>query len=152
MKLEQKLFIQCAWSKLQKQLLVGCYILHRIAHEVYGDQNNGFERLRVCQNEAAKFSKALDEQFGYLIESLQQGNISCLETQQKFTAVLNRLDQLLMSIDFQQTKLPKTILRTVQSGFLQLEPKQIVLTSRDLNPESDERISHTLKGSFINYV
>ena len=119
---------------------------------MYDDQNNGFERLRVCQNEAAKFSKALDEQFGYLIESLQQGNISCLETQQKFTAVLNRLDQLLMSIDFQQTKLPKTMLRTVQSGFLQLKPKQIVLTSRDLNPESDERISHTLEGSFINYV
>ena len=78
-----------------------------------GDLNNGYERLRVCQNEAGKFSKALEEQFGYLIESLLQGKICSLETQQKFTAVFNHLDQLLMSIEFHETKLPKTILRTI---------------------------------------
>ena len=119
---------------------------------MYGDLNNGYERLRVCQNEAAKFSKALEEQFGYLIESLQQGKISYLKTQQKFTAVFNRLDQLLMSIEFQETKLPKTMLKNIQRGFLQLQPRQIVLASRDLNPESDERISLMLKVTFINYV
>ena len=53
--------------------------LFRIAYEVCDDQNNGYEQLRICQNEAGKFSKALANQFDYLVESLQTGKIGYLE-------------------------------------------------------------------------
>jgi hypothetical protein len=53
--------------------------LFSTTHKIYDDQNNGSERLRICQNEAGKFSKALAKQFGYLVESLQTGKICDLE-------------------------------------------------------------------------
>lgn len=53
--------------------------LFRTTHKIYDDQNNSSERLRICQNEAGKFSKALAKQFGYLVESLQTGKICDLE-------------------------------------------------------------------------
>ena len=53
--------------------------LFRTTHKIYDDQDNGCERLRICQNEAGKFSKVLAKQFGYLVESLQTGKICNLE-------------------------------------------------------------------------
>ena len=122
------------------------YILQlpRIVHEVYGDLNNGYERLLVCQSEAAKFSKALEEQFGYLVDSLQR-NICESEgtTHQKFSAIFNRLDQLLMSIDIEETTtLPKKLSRTIQGRCLE---QNIIVKSKDLDAFSVERISHCLR-------
>ena len=72
---------------------------------------------------------------------------------QNFTAIFNHLDQLLMSIEFQETAaLPKTILRIIKREYLKLQPdKKInIATTKDLDNTSVEQMSLCFKAPFTN--
>ena len=74
---------------------------------------------------------------------------------QNFTAIFNHLDQLLMSIEFQETAaLPKTILRTIKREYLKLQPdeKINIATTKDLDNTSVKQMSLSLKAPFTNCV
>ena len=74
---------------------------------------------------------------------------------QNFTAIFNHLDQLLMSIEFQETAaLPKTILRTIKREYLKLQPdeKINIATTKDLDNTTVEQMSLCLKAPFTNCV
>lgn len=87
--------------------------------------------LKICQSEAAKFSKDLEEQ------------LKNLQTYKLLNGTLRQLDQLLMNLNVElEAKFPKSFLRTLKTSFLQQE---ISLIDQNLPEECIDQLWKSLK-------